>query len=144
MPDVTDLARLDEEIAPLKARLDELGREYDRVVDAIHEGTLAAIDLAEVRARTGGALRRLPALLATLEEVLAVHNEVCDWAAATFPDSDEAWRRLRAQSGTEDLDDALGIVADRINAVIARTSHAGNSEQARDEIEAIITGQASR
>jgi hypothetical protein len=103
-PDLSDLARLDEEMAPLRSRLDELGREYNRVVDAINEQTLAALDLSEVRARTGGALRRLPAVLVALEEVLAVHDELSDWAYDTLGESDEQFGRLRAASGVEDGD----------------------------------------
>jgi len=139
MPDVTDLARLDEEMAPLQARLDELRSEYNRVVDQVNEQTLAAMDLSAVRARTGDALRKLPAILASLEEVLSVHDQVADWTWETFGDADDQWLdRLRAGCGFDDLDDALEVVADRVSRVTERAAKEGDADRARVALDEIV------
>ena len=140
MADLTDLSRLDGEIAELRARLDDLIGQYNDLAEAVNRQTLDAMDLSDIQVRTGEALRKLPAAHAALEEILAVHDEVCNWASDAFPDSDEPWRELRTRSGVETLDDALGVVADRINAVIARGSKEGDGERARGELDAIVGG----
>jgi hypothetical protein len=136
--DVTDLARIEEAMAPLEAHLDELRRQYNRVVDAVADQTLASMDLAEARDRTGDALRKLPAILAALEEVLAVHDEMSDWAYATFPDADEHWGRMRAAAGVEDLNDALDVISARLSSVIEREAKEGDADRARVALAEIV------
>lgn len=142
-PDVTDLARLDEEMAPLQARLDELHNEYNRVLDQVNEQTLAALDLTDVRARTGEALLKLPGTLAGLEEVLTLYDEVSDWAYATFPDADEPWQRLRDDSGLQRLEDALEVVASRLNNIVDREAKEGDGDRARVALDEIV-GRAGK
>lgn len=138
MPDVTDLTRIAEEMAPLQARLDELSHRYDAVHGAIHDEELAALDVSEFRARSGEALQRLDALLDQLEGVMAVFDEGCDWAVACFPDDDDYWRRLRDRCGLGNLDDALEVVLGRLSRVVERNVKEGDAERARAELNEIV------
>lgn len=139
MPDVTDLARLDEEMAPLRARLDELGRQYEAVHEAVHEEELDAFDAAPVRARAVEALRRLPGVLDQLEGVLVVFDEGCDLVeAAPFAHHDDHWRRLRERCGLDDLDVALEVVLGRLGRVVERDVKEGDADRCRDDLAEIV------
>lgn len=139
MPDATDLARIEEEMAPLQARLDEMGRQYDAVHEALHTAEMEAFDVAPVRARVVEALRRLPGVLDQLEEVLVVFDEGCSLVEAQpFAHHDDHWRRLREQCGLDALDGALEVVLGRLGRVVDRDVKEGDAERARDNLAAVV------